>query len=133
MLSVTYTYGQKKQLFFIADTLSSNVNNRFLEIGEEGQMGYYVLYCKCIVPHDRYVTFTYKINKSAIQIVNKKPESKYSSLKELLDLLTKAQNNFDNQYDLFITEKLPNNKYKTNQVKMPRLRRLEPDYQIIKK
>ncbi|MET4138477.1 hypothetical protein ABIB30_000842 [Pedobacter sp. UYP1] len=54
-------------------------------------------------------------------------------MKELLDLLTKTQNNFDDQYDLFITEKLPNNKYKTNQVKMPRFRRLEPNYQIIKK
>lgn len=114
----------------MADTLSSGINNRFLEIGEEGQMGYYVLYCKCVIPHDNYVTFTYKNN---IQIVNKKPESKYSSLKELLDLLTKSQNNFDDQYELFITEKLPNNKYKTNQVKMPRFGRLDPDYQIIKK
>ncbi|MBB6274086.1 hypothetical protein HDF26_004559 [Pedobacter cryoconitis] len=132
MLFATYTYGQKKQVFFIADTLSSNINNRFIEIGKEGQMGYYVLYCKCIIPYDNYVTFKYKINKSTVQIVNRKPESKYSSVKELLDLLTKSQNNFDNQYELFITEKLPNDKYKTNQVELVRVGRLDPDYIILK-
>lgn len=59
ILSVTYTYGQKKQIYVIADTLSSNINNRFLDIGEEGQLSCYVLYCKCMIPRDRYLTFCY--------------------------------------------------------------------------
>ncbi|WP_170132752.1 hypothetical protein [Pedobacter cryoconitis] len=48
-------------------------------------------------------------------------------MKDLLDIVAKSQNNFDDQYDLFITEKLPDHKYETNKVRMVILRSLEPD------
>lgn len=126
-LTATYTYGQKKQIYFVADTLSLDKYNRFIEAGSEGQMGYYVFYCKCIAPNNNYLTFSYKKIEYETQILNKKPDYKYSSLKDLLDIVTKSQSNFDDQYDLFITEKLPDNKYKTNKVSMVILRTLEPD------
>ncbi|RAJ24600.1 hypothetical protein [Pedobacter cryoconitis] len=52
MLTATYTYGQKKQIYFVADTLSLDKDNRFFEAGSEGQMGYYMFYCKCIAPYN---------------------------------------------------------------------------------
>lgn len=133
-LLTTYTFaqGQKKQIFFVVDTLSTHINNRFVETGKEGQLSYYTFFCKCLTPHNRYLTFSYNDSTSKTPILNEKPNYKYSSLKGLLDTVTKSQNNFNEEFDLFITEALINNKYKTNKVKMVIFRRLEPDIHILK-
>ena len=79
----------------------------------------FIFFCKCAPPYKSYVTFSY-INKKGdkkAEIVSKKPDYPYISFKELMDMSTEWYNFFDNKYDLYITEVLPGNKYRTNKVK----------------
>ncbi|QDW23432.1 hypothetical protein FFJ24_000730 [Pedobacter sp. KBS0701] len=80
---------------------------------------YFIFFCKCAPPYKSYVTFSY-INKKGdkkAEIVSTKPDYNYISFKELVDMSGEWYNNFDNKYDLYITEILPGNKYRTNKVK----------------
>lgn len=51
------------------------------------------------------------------EIVSKKPAHPYISFKELMDITAEHHRSLDNYCDLYITEVLPGNKYRTNKVK----------------
>ncbi|WP_431292646.1 hypothetical protein [Pedobacter sp. P26] len=106
--------------YFLADTVSTSKGSKFLQIKWVDVFEqYFIFFCKCAPPYKSYVTFSY-INKKGdkkAEIVSTKPDYNYISFKELMDMSGEWYNNFDNKYDLYITEILPGNKYRTNKVK----------------
>ncbi|MBB6498485.1 hypothetical protein [Pedobacter cryoconitis] len=125
---------EKKQIYFIVDTINIEPNNRIVEVGKEGRWTSYVFYCKCLAPHDRYLTFSYKHTESKATIIKGKPKLNYISWKDLREIVVKSKDSFNDQYDFFITETLPNNKFKTDKVTMSFFPRSGgPDYIILKK
>lgn len=110
-----------KKIYFLADTINVSKKNKALEIKWTTPFHYsFIFYCKCVPPYFNYLEFAAFVDKKApkIEVVNKKPEHNFISLKQLLDMAGKSGRTFDNSYDLSITEVLPKSKYKTYQVKM---------------
>jgi len=119
----------------LADTISTSKENKLLQIKWVDIFEqYFIFYCKCAPPYKSYVTFSY-INKKGdkkAEIVFTKPDYNYISFKELMDMSTEWYNFFDNKYDLYITEALPGNKYRTNKVHFVPYRVLTQDGVILK-
>ncbi|QPH41285.1 hypothetical protein [Pedobacter endophyticus] len=119
-VSNSYAQEARKKIFFLADTTNISKANMYMEIKwvdvfEQS----FIFFCKCAPPYRSYVTFSYinkKGNKKA-EIVSRKPNYPYISFKELMDMSAEWYNFFDNKYDLYITETLPGNKYRTNKVR----------------
>lgn len=111
---------EKKQIYFLADTINVSSENRILEIGTEGNGDYYMFYCQCLPPYGHGYNLSFGYLKKGLhvnEVISTKPDHKYISWKELSTIVTKTKYDFDKQYDFFITEVLPNG-YKTNKVKM---------------
>ncbi|WP_443939862.1 hypothetical protein [Pedobacter sp. MW01-1-1] len=81
------------------------------------------------------MTFSY-INKKGdkkVEVVTEKPTYPYVSFKELMDISTESNIYFNNTYDLYITEVLPGNKYRTNKVSLLPYQQPIQDGVILKK
>lgn len=114
-----YTQEKNKKIYFLADTLNTSKNNQILSIKTISFFEYsFIFYCKCAAPYKSYISFFYLLPKTkpkSIVAVNK-PNYPYISFKELMDIVSKYPENFNYSYDLYITEVLPNQKYRTNKV-----------------
>lgn len=107
------------KIYFLADTINISKENRFLKIETISFFEHhFIFYCKCTPPYKNYVRFVY-INKKGVklsEIVSIKPNYSYVSFKELMDIVALNHIYFDDNYELYITEALPGNKYRTNKV-----------------
>ena len=109
-----------KKIYFLADTINTPKKIQVLSITALNVFEYmFTFYCTCAPPYKNYVSFTSIIKKGEkkVDVLSEKPDYPYLSFKELMDLAAKYHRYFDNTYDLFITEALPKNKYKTYKVK----------------
>ncbi|MFI5451113.1 hypothetical protein ACHMWN_03060 [Pedobacter sp. UC225_61] len=123
------------KIYFLADTINTSKNNQVLRIETISFFEYsFIFYCKCAYPYKSYVSFSYLITKKEpkAEIVSKKPNYPYISFKELMDIAAKTHRYFDTTYELYITEVLPGNKYRTNKVSF--VPYIEPtiDFEILK-
>jgi hypothetical protein len=121
LFSLNYTVAQdsKPKLYYLADTINVAKNDRVLEIQglKINRFEYtFVFFCKCVWPNYDAVEFSYLVNKKNPQpkVVLGKPSYPYISYKTLMDLVAKHQRYFDKHYQLYITEVLPGNKYRTS-------------------
>lgn len=116
-----FAQNTNRKIYFLADTINISSANRMLKIETISFFEHhFTFFCKCTPPYTNYTSFSYidkKENKKA-EIVSRKPDYPYISIKELMDISAKYNRYFDNSYDLFITEVLPGNKYRTNKVKI---------------
>ena len=121
LFSLNYTVAQdsKPKLYYLADTINVAKNDRALEIQglKINRFEYtFVFFCKCVWPNYDAVEFSYLVNKKNPQpkVVLGKPSYPYISYKSLMDLVAKHQRYFNYHYQLYITEVLPGNKYRTS-------------------
>jgi hypothetical protein len=108
-----------KDIYYLADTINVAKNDRVLEIQglKINRFEYtFVFFCKCVWPNYDAVEFSYLVNKKNPQpkVVLGKPSYLYISYKSLMDLVAKHQRYFNYHYQLYITEVLPGNKYRTS-------------------
>lgn len=109
----------KKEVYYLADTINVAKNDRVLEIQglKINRFEYtFVFFCKCVWPNYNAVEFSYLVNTKNPQPkeVLTRPSYPYISYKTLMELVAKHQRYFDNHYQLYITEVLPGNKYRTS-------------------
>ena len=110
-----------KDIYYLADTINVAKNDRVLEIQgiKINRFEYtFVFFCKCVWPNYDAVEFSYLVNKKNPQPkeVLGKPSYPYISYKSLMEFVAKHQRGFDNHYQLYLTEVLPGNKYRTSKV-----------------
>ena len=109
-----------RKIYFLADTIDVPKNQRILEInnGPVKFVGSYEFYMKPYPGHDMNLIFIYEEPKTEMQakVVDTLPNYPYRSWKSLFELLTNKNMSFDDNYHLYITEKLPNHKYITHRV-----------------
>lgn len=115
-----FSQEKKKDLYFFADTINVTRENRMLGHGyvDNAFEYFFTFYCKCLPPYRGYTIFSY-INKKGekkAEIVSRKPKFDYLSFKELMDIVSLDYQSFNSKYNLYITELLPKNKYRTNRV-----------------
>lgn len=116
-------YGQGKtttntELHFLVDTASRPSGKKLIKIWKSTPFAYsFTFNCNCMKPLGSF-SFFYSTEKKypTAPIVDKKPDHKYITWDELRDIVIKSHNWFDGSYDLYITEVLPGNKYRTNKV-----------------
>ncbi|TKC12301.1 hypothetical protein FA048_01385 [Pedobacter polaris] len=127
LCSSIYSYAQKdkKNVYFLVDTLNIPKNLRSIEIKDGYEVGY-TFFCMCLPaidqsrPYDNLI-YTFLNSKSAkLNLTDKKPNVSYISWKEFLNLATRPKF-FEDNYNLYITEALPDNKYRTNKVELRRI------------
>ncbi|MBB6238206.1 hypothetical protein HDC90_002838 [Pedobacter sp. AK013] len=109
-----FSQSTNRKIYFLADTINISPPNRFLKIETISFFEHhFTFFCKCMPPYKSYTTFSYidKKGDKKAEIVSKKPDYPYISFKELMDISSEQ-----NSYDLYITEVLPGNKYRTNKV-----------------
>lgn len=123
--SYSYAQKEKKNIYFLVDTLNTPKSLRFIEI-KDGYEVSYTFFCMCLPafdqnrPYDNLI-YTFLNSKSAkLNLTDKKPSADYISWKEFLSLATRPKF-FEDNYNLYITEALPNNKYRTNKVELRRI------------
>ena len=116
---------EKKSVYFFVDTLNTPKDQRFVEIKDGYEVGY-TFFCMCLPsvdknrPYDNLV-YTFINSKSTkLNVTDKKLDKRYMSWKEFLNLAIRPRF-FKDNYELFITEALPNNKYRTNKVELRRI------------
>lgn len=119
---------EKKKLYFYADTITISKGNRVLEIQKQIEV-FYIFYCKCLISK-KDIVFSYIANKEN-KPTNIKPKAEYISWKELLKRYDNNPAGFDKNYDLYITERLPNNKYLQNKVTVNYPSKATVDYEVI--
>lgn len=104
----------------MADTIAISKDQRVLEIsnGPVPFVGAYEFYMKPYPGNDMNLMFIYEEPKPELRakVVTTKPDYPYRSWKSLFNLLTDTKTPFDDNYQLFITERLPGNKYVTHKV-----------------
>lgn len=125
---------QDNNLYFMVDTVSIPKEQRIVKIFKSTSLTYsYEFFCKCVEPYKVNLSFFYIYNKKRPEGITSdyKPNYKYLSLQELFGLVEKNKNYFDKNYNLYITELLPNKKYMTNLVKMNKYRPPSDDGVII--
>ena len=114
---------ERKKIYFLADTINVNKNDRILEIASEAEATCFTFFCRCLPPYTdgnaRYVNFCY-FWKDQVESegVSTKPAFDYISWKNLSEIISEVQYEFRNKYELYITEVLPNHKYKTYRVRL---------------
>jgi hypothetical protein len=123
---------KRKSIYFLADTINVNPNNRIVEIGKEDPISYYSFHCKCIEPYKSDVSLTYNYKERHTDTLSKKPDYKFISWKDFSGILTKEGHNLSEKYFVFITEVLPNNRYITNKVNLVIRRPPIVDFEIIR-
>jgi len=107
-----------KEIYFLADTLNTPRESRIVGIGTESDLHYYQFYCKCLPPYVFDLAFVCPENKLRQTTFISKPELKYTSYPELLQLVLKAGALFEQQYTLYIVEALPNKQFTKNKVSL---------------
>lgn len=110
-----------RRIYFLADTIHVSKENQLLKhgYGDNPFEYFFTFFCKCAYPYKTNVAFSY-INKKGekkAEIVSERPKFKYSSFKELMEMVNEHHKFFNDVYDLYITEVLPGNKYRTNKVR----------------
>lgn len=124
-----------RKIYFLADTINVSKENQVLRVEAINGFEYwFTFYCRCAYPYKNYVRFSYivKYGEKKPEIVSKKPDYPYISFKELMGLAGKDNLNIDHEYELYITEALPGNKYRTSRVKWSGYREPSVDGVIIK-
>jgi hypothetical protein len=120
LFSLNYTVAQdsKPKLYYLADTINVTKNNRVLDIKIINDIEYsFIFYCKGMKYNNEYVSFHYmNFKKNKAEIVAQKPDFPYMSYKVLMDMANEHHRFFSKYYDLYITEVLPGNRYRTNRV-----------------
>lgn len=109
-----------KKIYYLADTINISKPNRTVKIETISFFEHhFTFFCKCISPFKNYVRFSYieKKGQPKADVLSKKPDHPYLSFKELMDIAAKQQQSITEAYDLYITEVLPGNKFRTNKVK----------------
>ena len=110
-----------RKVYFLADTINVSKENRFMRIGygDNAFEYFFIFFCKCAYPYKTDASFSYIIKKGEkkAEIVTEKPNYKYCSFRELMDMVHEHHNYFNDVYDLYITEVLPGNRYRTNVVR----------------
>ena len=120
LVNTVFSQDTNIKIYFLADTINTSKENQVLRIEPLNFFEYmFTFYCTCAPPYKNYVSFSYitKKGEKKANIVSKKPNYPYISFKKLMDIAGKYHRYFDDSYDLYITEALPNNKYRTNKVK----------------
>ncbi|WP_442587595.1 hypothetical protein ACSBL2_16240 [Pedobacter sp. AW31-3R] len=113
----SWVYGQKKKLYFLADTTNTTKHNRYFEISSEGkEIQYYMFYCKCIAPYQKNVIFIYHPYKTKPIFTDELPNYHFNSWMELSNLVSEKGKDFERFYELFIVEPISGNKFMTNPV-----------------
>lgn len=113
----------KKKLYFLADTLQANASNpnKILEIKWTTPFHYsFIFQTEFKAPYYKYIEFSCRIDKKKEigEVKLKKPRCRYISLKEFLALVRENTRYFNDIYDLYITEVLAGNKYRTFKVEI---------------
>lgn len=104
----------KPIVYFLADTLSVDKNNRVIEIGKASKTNtYYAFFCRCVSPYQLYPMFIARNEQFRPEVSKTLPLGRYLSWQELSDLLSKHGNKFVEEYKFIIVEKLPNETYQT--------------------
>lgn len=109
---------EPKEIYFLADTLDTPKESRIVGIGTESDLHYYQFYCKCLPPYVFDLAFVCPENSLRQTTFISKPEFKYTSYPELLQLVLKAGVLFEKQYVLYIVEALPNKQFTKNRVSL---------------
>ena len=104
---------EKKKIFLYVDTVTIGHENRLVEIKGRGEI-VYTFFCKCL-PNKKNIGFGY-LAAMGNKPTDKRPQESYVSWKKLLDLVNNDPVQFSEKYEAFITEILPNKKFKTNKV-----------------
>ena len=131
-----FSQNTNRKIYFLADTVTITKPNQLLKIETISFFEHhFTFFCKCTPPYKSYTVFSYINNKgdTKAEIVSKKPDHPYISFKELMDISAEYHRSLNNYYDLYITEVLPGNKYRTNKVKFEPYRPPIDDSVILKK
>ncbi len=110
---------QNRKIYFLADTINIAKQNRFLKIETASFFEHhFTFFCRCTPPYKDFTSFYYYIKKGdkIAETVSKKPDYDYLSFKEFMDILAETRGYLSGIYELYITEVLPGNKYRTNKV-----------------
>jgi hypothetical protein len=130
-----FSQNKNREVYFLADTINITQPNRLLKIETISFFEHhFTFFCKCIPPYKSYTVFSYINKKGDLKapIQSKKPDYPYISFKELMDIAAEYHYSLDNYFDLYITEVLPGNKYRTNKVKFLPYRTSIDDGVVIK-
>lgn len=115
---------EKIKVYFLADTINISPENRILSIDDEGPYHGFLFFCKCIpvTGSESPRAFIYRSDRDPGEITIHRPSYNYISWKDLAEMLYKQKLKFDLKYDLYITEVLPDKRFKTNQVNLVKFR-----------
>lgn len=114
---------KKTQLYFLADTVTMNKEKRMLAIKNDIEITY-TFFCKCVLPNEGDIVFSFFNNKQGRASSSIKPTFNYISWKDLYPIAMNGPVFFNKKFELFITEVLPNQQYRTNKVRF--VRNVEP-------
>jgi len=115
-----FSQDTNKKIYFLADTINTSKENQLLRIESINAFeDLFLFYCRCAPPYKNYVTFSCitKKGEKKREIVSLKPNFKFISFKELMDIANQYNRYFDETYDLYIVEVLPGKRYQTSKVK----------------
>jgi hypothetical protein len=113
----------KEKIYILVDTIHMQPESKLLEIGQEGSFICYQFYCTCVSPYDRNLTFAYDLSKAANKTLKIKPTFKFTSWREFQELFSKMGYDLEIKYDIYISELLPRQRYRTNKVFMVKFSR----------
>ncbi|MDQ7947947.1 MAG: hypothetical protein REI78_08365 [Pedobacter sp.] len=113
LLMTTLAYSQKKRIDFLVDTVNIPKASRINSISGKGEI-IYTFFCRCLETKQD-MRFTY-LNSKKGSISLMRPKFHFFAWKDLLDLIDNDVIKFDQNYELYITEVLPQNRYITNKV-----------------
>lgn len=106
-------------LYFLADTIHTPKDQRAYAIKKLDAFEYaFTFYCKCTPPFDSYFSLRYYTTRKdpKAKIETTRPNHPYISLEKLLEVVHQHHRFLNDTYDIYITEVLPGNKYRTNKV-----------------
>jgi hypothetical protein len=115
--NISLAQTEKKRIYFLVDTLNIPKNDRFVEIDDNYFEVSYIFYCRCSAPTYKDLIFSFTSVKDERITEMKKPMYDYISWKDLLKI-TSNTFLFKKNYELYITEILPNKRYRTNKVNL---------------
>lgn len=123
LFNEAFSQENKKKLYFLADTFHINASkpNKILEVKWTTPFHYsFIFQTDYKALYYNYLEFSCWIDKKGkkAEVKFKKPKYKYISLKELLAIVREHTRYFNDVYDLYITEMLEGNRYRTFKVKL---------------
>lgn len=121
LINTAFSQEDKKNIYFLADTINISKENRALDIMWTTPFHYsFVFNTPYKAPYYNFLEFSCLVDKKnpSAKIKAKKPNYAYLTIKELLDIVREHLQSFDENYNFYITELLPDNKYQTRKVKL---------------